>query len=215
MIGYLEGTIMKCQDEGILLLAGNVGYDISLSSQILNEFKTKTSTDKVSLYIYYHQTERQPKPVLIGFRTEEEKAFFQLFISVDAIGPLKALKAIERPIGEIALAIENSDVKTLSTLKGIGKRTAQKIIATLQGKAAGFLDSTVATPEQGGFPDDVNNEKSLAVRAVSIQVIDVLVGQLGHSLAEAKRLVDLALARNPGIRTPEALFDEIYKQVDQ
>jgi holliday junction DNA helicase RuvA len=92
----------------------------------------------VRLYIYYHVTERQPKPVLIGFATLADKAFFQLFISVAAIGPMKAVKALVRPVPEIAAAIEEKQVSVLSKLPGIGTRTAEKIIATLHGKARGF-----------------------------------------------------------------------------
>ncbi len=54
--------------------------------------------EAIALYIYYHVTDRQPKPVLIGFLTPEDKEFFQLFITVSAIGPMKAIKALTRPV---------------------------------------------------------------------------------------------------------------------
>ena len=98
----------------------------------------KQTGDDVSFYIYYQQTERQPKPVLIGFNLEAEREFFQYFISVEDIGPLKAVKALNVPIREIARAIESKNVDALKQLKGIGNRTAQKIIATLEGKMDKF-----------------------------------------------------------------------------
>jgi len=96
MIGYLEGHIIHCESDAILLLAGQVGYEVLVSPFTMDRVlaESKTADDKVCLYIYYHVTERQPKPVLIGFASLADKAFFQLFISVAAIGPMKAVKAL-------------------------------------------------------------------------------------------------------------------------
>ncbi len=208
MIGYLEGRIIQHEADGILLLAGSIGYEILLNPITLDQVKSQSSDDGVvSLYIYYHVTERQPKPVLIGFGTPEDKQFFQLFISVAAVGPMKAVKALTRPVGEVARAIEEKDVSFLSQLSGIGKRTAEKIIATLHGKVVAFVDgeSKIST-EASASPD-----KSL--REISQQVEDVLVDQLGHSAASAKRMIKEAFDRNPAIENAEALFDEIYQEV--
>jgi holliday junction DNA helicase RuvA len=200
MIGYIEGTLLKREDERILLLAGQVGYEILLPGIVMESLKTKEIGDKISLYIYWHQTQSQPKPVLIGFNLEIEKAFFQRFISVGDIGPMKAVKALGISSHEIASAIESKDVGRLSQLKGIGARTAQKIIAALSGKMETFI--LKGSEESGATPvfSDVEN-----------QVLDVLVKQLGHHPAEAKKMVADALKRNPSISTPEGLFDEIYK----
>ncbi len=209
MIGYLEGRVLKIENDNILLVANQVGYEILLPATVVETVQSKVSNGDVSLYIYYHQTERQPKPVLIGFDSEEEKAFFQLFISVDAIGPLKAAKAMEHPVSTIARAIENKDVAFLATLKGIGKRTAQKIVAALHGKAGLFVR------EETGY-DSTKSSADIRVHSASIQVVidqvvGVLTGQLGHNAGVAKAMVAGALERNPEITTPEALFDEVYK----
>jgi Holliday junction DNA helicase RuvA len=208
MIGYLEGRIIQHESDGILLLAGSIGYEILLNPITLGQV-TKDSSEEgvVSLYIYYHVTERQPKPVLIGFGTPEDKAFFQLFISVSAIGPMKAVKALTRPVGEIARAIEEKDVSFLAQLSGIGKRTAEKIIATLNGKVSGFIDSAAPISQTSPHPLDKSLEE------ISQQVEDVLVDQLGHSLASARRMIKEAFDRNPTIETAESLFDEIYQEV--
>lgn len=202
MIGYLEGKLLAKEEERILLLANQVGYEVLLPVVVMETFGSKGIGDNISLYIYYHQTDRQPKPVLIGFNSEIEKDFFLRFISVEAIGVLKAVKALNVPIGEIADAIESRDAKKLGKLKGIGARTAQKIIATLSGKVAKF--ALLQTEKQ--------KKKSL-VEDVAEQVLDVLVSQLGHKAAEAKQLIADALERNKSISTPEELFDEIYRGV--
>jgi len=206
MIGYLQGYILKADQDEILLLAGDVGYEVVLPGIVSREIATAGRSTQISLFIYFHQTERQPKPVLIGFTTQAEKAFFQLFITVDAIGPLKAVKAMEKSVSEIAMAIEKEDVDFLATLKGIGKRTAQKIVAALHGKAGGFFHET--GDAQTSSPDRVEE-------AFREQVLSVLVGQLGHSAAEAKELVAKAMKRNPSISSAEALFDEVYQGDDQ
>jgi Holliday junction DNA helicase RuvA len=200
MIGYLEGKLMKREEDRILLLVNHVGYEILVPAVVMESLAQKTPGEKIALYIYYHQTERQPKPVMIGFHLEAEKEFFQYFISVEAIGPLKAVKAMNIPIGDIAHAIENGDAKTLKQLSGIGARTAQKIIASLQGKMAGFAMAHQDTGEPP-TPMDADFIQS---------VMDVLVSQLGHKTADARRMVADAMKRNTAIVSAEQLFDEIY-----
>jgi Holliday junction DNA helicase RuvA len=68
MIGYIEGRLLKMEEERILLLANQVGYDVLVPAFVRrNPCMTKQVGEELALYIYYHQTERQPKPVLIGF----------------------------------------------------------------------------------------------------------------------------------------------------
>ena len=201
MIGYLEGKLLKKEEDRILLLVNYVGYDILLPAFVMETIESKLIGDSIALYIYYYQTERQPKPVLIGFNLEVEKEFFQHFISVEAIGPLKAVKALDIPVREIARAIESRDVAKLRQLKGIGSRTAQKIIAALEGKVGKFV--LIRKAEE--------NETKPPVEDFTQQVADVLVKQLGHKLSEARKLVAEALQRNGSIATPEELFEEVYR----
>ena len=200
MIGYLEGKLLKKEDDRILILANQVGYEVLLPAFVMETFSSKTVGDQVSLYIYYQQTERQPKPILIGFNLEVEKEFFQYFISVEAIGPLKAVKALSIPARDIARAIESKDVNTLKQLKGIGDRTARKIVATLEGKMDKF--ALIRKSEKIEYP---------VVEDLSIKVLEVLIGQLGYRTKEAKQMITDAMKRNTTISTPEELFEEVYR----
>jgi len=184
------------------LLANQVGYEILLPAVVMETLKLKPVGEALSLYIYYQQTERQPKPVLIGFNLEVEKEFFQYFLSVEDIGPLKAVKALTMPVREIAHAIESKNLTALRQLKGIGDRTAQKIVATLGGKMGKFALIR---------PSEEQEPVSQEVEDVALQVHEVLVGQLGHKSAEARRMITEALARNRSIATAEALFEEVYR----
>ena len=202
MIGYLQGQKKKKEEEKILLLVGGIGYEVLLPASVMASIGDHQTGDELSFSIYYHQTERQPKPTLIGFHTEEEKEFFQLFISVEDIGPMKAVKAMGMPIEDIAGAIEGGDLKTLVKLPGIGKRTAQKIIASLEGKTAKFALESISQPHAPKAPQAPFVD----------QVVDVLTHQLGHKSSDARDLVAAAMARNPEIQSPEALLDEVYKK---
>ena len=200
MIGYLEGKILKKEEDRILLLVNHVGYEVLLPSIVVETLKNKIVGDELSLYIYYQQTERQPKPVLIGFNLEAEREFFQLFISVEAVGPLKAARAMNIPVRDISRAIETENVSVLKQLKGIGNRTAQKIIATLKGKMGKFVliskGDTVTAPVYVDFKS---------------QVLRVLVDQLGHKTSDANQMIAQALNRNRSVATPEELFEEVYR----
>ena len=201
MIAYLEGKIIKKEDDRIILLVNHVGYEILLPANVMASLSEKKDDELTSLYIYYYQTDRQPKPVLIGFNLEAEKEFFQYFISVEAIGPMKAVKAMTLPAREIAQAIENKDVGILQKLSGIGNRTAQKIIATLEGKMGKFvlINAGEKSAVVGSAPDFTE------------MVLDVLVSQFGHKTLDAKRMISEALERNQAISSPEELFDEVYR----
>ena len=200
MIAYMEGRLLKKSEDRILLLANQIGYEVLVPAFVGRTLSTRQIGDTLALYIYHHQTERQPKPVLIGFNLEAEKDFFQQFITVDAIGPLKAAKALTLPMHELAQAIESNNVDRLKQLRGIGARTAQKIIATLQGKVSKY--ALIRKPE---VVEDAPVEDFVQ------PVLDVLVNQLGHKQTDAKRMVADALKRNSTIASPEALFDEVYK----
>ncbi|MFZ5563430.1 MAG: Holliday junction branch migration protein RuvA [Thermodesulfobacteriota bacterium] len=200
MIGYLEGILLKKREDRILLLVGQVGYEVMLPGIVMASIQNKREGEPLSFYIYHYQTERQPKPVLIGFNAEEEKEFFQLLITVEAIGPLKAVQCLTVPVGEVAAAIESKNSALLGRLKGVGARTAQKMIATLEGKVGRFVETGEAAPEKGGPAEDLVGP-----------TMDVLVGQLGYKPNEARQMVSGALKRSPGVSTPEALFDEIFK----
>ena len=200
MIGYIEGKILNKEEDRILVLANQIGYEVLLPAIVVESLQDRKIGEEVSLYIFYQQTERQPKPVLIGFNLEVEKEFFQYFISVEDIGPLKAAKALTVSVREIASAIEAGEINQLTKLKGIGRRTAQMIVATLEGKMGKFA---LIRPE--------DRHAQPPAEDFSKQVLDVMVKQLGHRLADARQMIDQALKRNSAIKSAEALFEEVYR----
>jgi Holliday junction DNA helicase RuvA len=203
MIGYLEGTLLRRRDDRVLVLVSGVGYEVLLPEVVARSLSGKIPGDSISLFIYFHQTERQPKPVLIGFEDEQQKDFFERFISVEDIGPIKAATALCLPVRDIACAIERKDAPALQKLKGIGKRTADKIVASLHGKMAAFAGDLPGQPPALSTDDDED---------FRTQVLLVMVRQLGHPATEAKEMIAKAMKRNPLISTPEELIEEVYKK---
>jgi Holliday junction DNA helicase RuvA len=200
VISYLEGKLKNIYNERLMLFVGGVGYDILIPAYVMNEIKrTKKADEDLEMYISFHQTERQPKPVLVGFKNELDKDFFELFISVEDIGPMAAIKALTRPVREIARFIEEKDSKALRQLKGIGERKAEKIIATLKGKVAKYaLIPEVILP--GEVVDDFRRD-----------VEHVMITQLGHKVLEARKMIEDAMKRSPTICSSEELFEEVYR----
>ncbi len=202
MITYLKGIlrIKPLSDDRITLIVNGIGYDILIPVYVMKRIrKEKSDGDQMELYVSYNQTERQPKPVLVGFESDLDKEFFELFISVEDIGPTAAVKALVRPVREIARFIEGRDSKALKQLKGIGERKAEKIIATLKGKVAKYaLMPDLEAPVE--VAEDFQKE-----------VEDVLISQLGHKQIEARKMIDEAMKRNPRISSSEELFEEVYR----
>jgi Holliday junction DNA helicase RuvA len=204
MIGYLSGTLFRIYPDRVLVLTGGVGYEVFLPAYVMEETTHRREGDAVSLFIYHQQSERQPRPVLIGFPKELEKAFFQQFVTVEDIGVNKALKAMTIPPADIAAAIENRDIDVLTDLRGIGKRTAEKIVATLSGKMGMFLSGP---PEPA---EEVQRPMTFAA-STKKPVLDLLVDRLGYRISEARRMIDAALAADPDISTPEALIEAVLR----
>ena len=202
MIAFLRGRILRRFDQMLVVECGGVGYEVHLPGFIRDALRDTPggAGEPVELHISYHVSANQPRPLLVGFLREVEQEFFERFITVDGLGPTKAMKAIVHPIETIADAIERKDISFLRRLPGIGERTAEKIVAALRGKMAKYalLRSEPAVPVEAG--EDFREE-----------VVGVLTGQLGHRTAEARQMVARALQRNPAVASAEELFQEVYR----
>ncbi len=141
-------------------------------------------------------------PRLIGFTSDAERDFFELVCSVDGVGVKKTLKAMVRPVREVAEAIVERDAERLTLLPGVGPAVADRIIAKLHRKMTPFAlmvdaESSSGTSDAGG---DLVSE-SLAA----------LVG-LGHSASEARLKLDAVLATGVSLKTVEDVLREVYRQ---
>jgi Holliday junction DNA helicase RuvA len=133
MIGFLQGQVMETLADGVLLNVRGVGYDVSCSQNTLNELVGKTN---VQLWIYTHV--REDLFQLYGFAAKAEKELFLSLLQVSGIGPKVATRILSgAPLSYIVQMIESADVKGLSKLPKVGKKTAEQIVLDLRGKIGG------------------------------------------------------------------------------
>lgn len=206
MISYLSGTLKRILSDRVVVDVHGVGYDVFLPQFVMRALQDRSVGDQIELEIYYHVTDRQLRPTLIGFTNGYEKRFFEKFITVEDIGPQKAARALSLSVSKIAQAIEAGDVTTLRKLPGIGDRTANKMVATLRGKVT---EEALLVDEGFGLvaPPEVTEESASELHEDGIAILL----NLGYRRAEAVSKVDAALKRNPGLATPEDLIREVYR----
>ncbi len=132
MIALLEGVVFDVSDDHFVLMCHGVGYDISASSQTLADVQVLMGQ---SLKVWIHTHVREDAFQLFGFLTKPEKEFFLMLLKVNGVGPKMALSIMSGArLVQIQEWIESSDAKALSSLPKVGKKTAEQIILTLQGK---------------------------------------------------------------------------------
>jgi Holliday junction DNA helicase RuvA len=152
-------------------------------------------------YLEGNPTRGNLVPRLVGFLSEVEREFFELICEVDGVGVRKALRAIVRPVGEIATAIEEQDAKGLSALPGIGAATAERMIAKLRRRMPKFaLLVAREAPGEAGAAD------------VLAETFDVL-RSLGHSDSDARRLVDALRAEKKRPKDVQEALEAVYRQL--
>jgi Holliday junction DNA helicase RuvA len=190
--------------EGAALIDAGSGlvYEVLVPAFDVERLSRRIGQDVVLHTIHYFEGDPShgvQQPRLIGFTAEADRGFFRLFITVKGIGMRKALRALARPVGEIAAAIQNKDAKFLVALPEIGRRTAEQVIAELHGKVDDYAAVGVSgTPGAEPLPQP-------AAEAVAVLV------QLGEKRADAMALVERVLAVSPDAATSEAIIRHAYR----
>ena len=142
MIGYLKGKVLSCAEGTVLLEVNGVGYELSCSGAA---FAKLASGGQGEAYTYLQV--RDDGISLFGFVSPEEKNMFLKLISVSGVGPRMGIAILSgMNLGELAVAIASSDVKGLCAVKGLGKKTAERIILELREK----VESAPVPPAKGG-----------------------------------------------------------------
>ena len=161
----------------------------------------KKNGEKINLEIYYHSTERSPKPLLVGFNNQLEKLFFEKIIQVEGVGPLKAVSALIFPVAIVSQAIEDEDISILNQMPGIGARAAQKMIATLKGKLIDIISDSRSSLNAG------NSTKN----ALRDDIVEILVG-LGFKESDAIIKINEVISEKPELTDNlEEIIREIFK----
>ncbi len=211
MITKISGVLSRLLDEEVRLQVGPLEYQVLVPEFVRRQVQSRIGREvslHTSEYLEGNPMQGRLVPRLIGFLSEAELEFFELFCTVDKVGVRKAIKALVRPIREIADAVQRQDFKWLTTLPGVGTATAEQIVATLHRKVTKFA----LMPARS---DGV--EPARATSAVDGDVLEdayqALLG-VGHSPVEARNRLDKALAGGRSFKSVEDILLEIYKQAN-
>ena len=204
MITKVTGQLLSLAEDTLTLGVGAFEYEILIPEFSRRQLQTALGQE-VRLhtieYLEGNPMQGRLTPRLVGFLTEIEREFFELFCSVDGVGVKKALRAMVRPVREVARAIEEQDTKALSGLPGVGPATAERIVAKLRRKVPKF--ALMAAREE---PSD--SEVELDVVSETFEVLR----KLGHSEGDARRLVETALVQKKKFKDVQELLAAIYQQ---
>ncbi len=230
MITKMTGLLTRVLDDEVRLEVGPFEYQVMVPESVRRQVQMRIDQEltlHVAEYLEGNQSGSRFVPRRIGFLAESDLEFFELFCTVEKIGPKKALKAMARPVKEIADAINRQDSRWLSSLPGIGATTAEQIVTTLKRKVTKFLmgsgpsepTAVVETPstEPKGkrkaapaatAPAPVSN---LPAGDLVEDVYQALMG-VGHSPVEARAKLDSLLTCGKPFRSVEEALLLVYSR---
>jgi Holliday junction DNA helicase RuvA len=210
MISALTGKLKRVDDDRVFLEAGPMQFELLVPAADVTELQAslgETLTLHTIFMLAGDPSRGGLEPTLIAFLRPEDRQFFELFTTVKGIGAKTALKALTVPVGEIAGAIESKDARFLTRLQGIGKRTAELIVAELSGKVAKFATYAPAGEGGGGGAVAAGAGRRSAVEEDALAVLM----QLGERRSDAERLLDRAKATHPDAKSAELLSREMLR----
>ncbi len=206
MIKKITGVLLELSDEGATIEVAPFEYEVLVPEFTRRQIQMQMG-EKVSLHTIQYidgnvQKGGRMTPRLIGFNSIAEKQFFESFCSVDGLGAKKALRAMVRPVPDVARAIEQQDIKTLTTLPGIGAATAERIVAKLRRKMARF--ALLIPAEEGA-------EATASTPSIAEEVYQILVS-FGHSEQESRKLVDEVLLEKKKFKDVDSFLHVVYEK---
>ena len=135
MIGRLEGTVISKDMESVLLDIAGIGYEVSCPLTVLDQVPRAGGTATLSIHTHV----REDQITLFGFANVDERKLFRQLISISGVGPKIGLACLSGlDAGALINAIASGDIKTLTTVPGLGKRTSERIVLELREKVGGF-----------------------------------------------------------------------------
>jgi holliday junction DNA helicase RuvA len=194
MIAFLKGRLTVKEPSHVVIDVNGVGYAVTISLQTFGTIK-----DQESILLFTHLSIREDAHVLFGFSSEAEKKLFLHLISVNGVGPSTAIVMLSyMEVEELKAAIAREDLATLQKVKGIGGKTAQRLIVELKDKLKREVseESTIST---GGLHNTIKQ-----------QALSALV-TLGIPKQTAEKSVDNLLKKSGNTLTLEDLVKQALK----
>ena len=204
MITRISGLLVDLNEFRATIRIGGFDHEVLLPDIVRRQLQAKVDTE-VSLrtieYLEGNPQQGRLTPRMIGFMNDAELEFFDLVCSVDGLGVKKVLRAMVRPVREIAVSIEEKDVKTLSTLPGIGPAMAERIVAKLRRKMTKFALMIAARIPDA--PDDASDLMSEAYEALV---------SVGHTAQDARDRIESIMESGKKLKSVEDILAEIYQR---
>ena len=194
MIAYLKGKLVHKEPGFVIIEVNGVGYQVNISLHTFSEIKEQEEIKLVT-----HLQVREDAHILFGFASDAEKAMFQNLISVNGVGPSTALVVLSYlPPEDLRAAIVREDTAALQAVKGIGGKTAQRLVLELKDKLR--KDNSEINPSIPGF-------KHNSIRFEALSALTTL----GISKAVAEKNIDTIIKRNGNSITLEELIKQALK----
>lgn len=204
MITRITGKLVTLTGVDAGIDIGAFEYEVAVPDFVRRQLQSKigqTITLRTIEYLDGNPQKGRLVPRMIGFLSDVEREFFDMICSVDGIGVKKALNAMVRPVHEVAVAIEEQDVKTLSALPGIGPAMAERIVAKLRRKMAKF-----ALLIARDFPQSHEPASSIVSDA-----LEALIA-LGHSASDARDQIEKVMRTKGKFKAVDEILLEVYNQ---
>ena len=188
MISYIEGSIQELTPTYIILDCNGMGYLLNISLTTFSKLESNAD-NKIKLFTHLHI--REDAHTLYGFFAQEERKIFRLLLSVSGVGASTSMMILSSLNSfEISQAIALEDINTLKSIKGIGLKSAQRIIIDLKDKIQDI------NTKENNFSDNHNINKKQALSALET---------LGFSAKQSNKILDQILAENPSISVEELI----------
>jgi Holliday junction DNA helicase RuvA len=206
MIARMTGKLIGLDVEAntVLIEAGAIAYEVMVPGYSVSDLSAMRDREITLFCLEYYESSGAMGsnliPRIMGFPQPGDKDFFQQFIKVKGIGIRKALRALAKPLADIAYMIEEGDVKMLTTLPEIGKRTAEQVVAELKGKVEMFASQ--ATSQVGQATRTLND--------VEREALEILL-QLGEKRNEAQEWIERAAANLEEVDSTDVLVQAVYR----
>ena len=212
MITQIRGVLRSVSDEALTLAVEPFELEVLIPEHTRRQLQGKVGEPIVlhtTFYIEGQAMGGKMVPRLIGFLSPVDREFFDTFCSVDGVGVRKALRAMVRPVRELARTIQEQDVKVLATFPGIGEAMAERIVAKLRRKVGIF--AMIVTPDGGASTAHPNGEVENAEPDVVRDTFAALLS-VGHSEMEARAALDRVLSGKKKFKSVADMIEAIYQQ---
>jgi Holliday junction DNA helicase RuvA len=217
VITQIRGVLRSVGEEELTLAVDPMELSVLIPEHTRRQLQQRVG-ELVSLHTIFFieggQMGSRMSPRLVGFLSPIDREFFETFCSVDGVGVRKALRAMVRPVRELARTIQDQEVRMLATYPGIGEATAERIVAKLRRKVGKFtliVGPGSETAADGRAPAEANGAAESAEPDVIRDTFAALLS-VGHSESQARQAIDRVLTGKKKFKSVADMIDAIYQQ---